>query len=260
MTDDDLLPLSDEHESSGFDVVLRGYDRRQVDDYVGRVEVAITDADNRTADALGRATTLEQQAADLQLRLASAERLAEGLPDPASTIGERLTQMLRLAEQEAEEIVGLAQERALASLADRTSALDRREADTAGAAAEADQLRLDAQRDAETLRSKAQSDSAAMTAEARRTADEVMAQARAQAQELVASATEQAERKKQTAEEDVAILHEDSRRDIAELNAAAQQEVEQLARQRDAIAAQLQQLRETLSAAVGPLHPQPPAT
>ena len=260
MTDDDLLPLSEEHESSGFDVVLRGYDRRQVDDYVGRVEVAITDADSRTADALGRATTSEQQAADLQLRLAAAERLAEGLPDPASTIGERLTQMLRLAEQEAEEIVGQARERALASLSERTMALDLREADIAGAAAEADQLRLDAQRDAEALRTRAQSDSAAMTAEARREADEVMAQARSQAEELLAAATEQAERKKQTAEEDVAILHEDSRRHIAERAAEAQREVEQLASQRDAIAAQLQQLRETLSAAVGPLHPQPPAT
>jgi DivIVA domain-containing protein len=260
MSDDELLPLSDDHESSGFDVVMRGYDRHQVDDYVDRVKVAFAEADTRHAEALARLTALEHENADLQVRLAAAERAAEGLPDPASTIGERLTQMLRLAEQEAEEIVAQARDRAQASLSDRTRALDEREADIAGAAAEADQMRLDAQQDALALRNRAQTESATLTAEARRTADEVMAQAQARAAEVLAAADEQAEHKKRTAEEDVAILHEDSRRHIAELNADGRRQVEELAAQRDAIAAQLQQLRETLSAAVGPLHPQSPAT
>lgn len=260
MSDDDLLPLSEDHESSGFDVVMRGYDRHQVDDYVDRVKVAFADADSRHSEAMARIVALEHESADLQLRLAVAERAAEGLPDPASTIGERLTQMLRLAEQEAEEIVAQARDRAQASLADRTVALDLREADIAGAAAEADQMRLDAQQDALALRNRAQSESSALTAEARRTADEIVAQAQARADEVVKAADEQADHKKHTAEEDVAILHEDSRRHIAELNADGRRQVEDLAAQRDAIAAQLQQLRETLSAAVGPLHPSPPAT
>jgi len=36
MDDEQLVPLSDDAQPSGFDVVLRGYDRRQVDDYLDR--------------------------------------------------------------------------------------------------------------------------------------------------------------------------------------------------------------------------------
>ncbi len=260
MSDDDLIPLSDDHESSGFDVAMRGYDRHQVDDYVDRVKVAFADADSRHAEALARITALEHESAELQGRLVAAERAAEGLPDPASTIGERLTQMLRLAEQEAEEIVAQARDRAQASLADRTVALDQREAEIGGAAAEADQMRLDAQQDALALRNRAQSESATLTTEARRTADEVLAQAQARAEAVLAAADERAVHKTRTAEEDVAILHEDSRRHLAELTADGRRQVEELAAQRDTNAGQLQQLRETQGAAVGPLHPQPPAT
>ncbi len=258
MSDDDLLPLSEEHEGSGFDVVLRGYDRRQVNDYVERVEVAVADAERQHTEDGERLAALELEVQSLQVRLADAEREAAGLPEPASRLTERLAAMLSLAEQEAEEIVSQARDRAATSMSERTSDLDRREAAVSGAEAAAEQLRLEAQRDAQELRLRAQQETQAQQAEARRTADEAVQQAQQHAEQLRSDAEHQAQTKVRTAEEDVAILHEKSREREAERIAAARQEVEELAAQRDTIAAQLQTLRETIGVAVQPLHPQPP--
>lgn len=255
MTDDDLLPLSDEQEAAGFDVVLRGYDRRQVEDYVERVEIALADAERQHAEDGERLTVVEHEMSALQSRLVEAEQRAAGLPEPASRIGERLTTMLRLAEEEAEQLVTQARERAAASMSERTADLDRREEAVRRASGDADQARLEAQRDAEAVRSRAQQEAAALTADARRQADQTLQQAQAEAARLLADAQAQAEHKTRTAEEDVKILHEDGRAHGQELVAAAQRQVEDLRAQRDTIAAQLQSLRETLSAAVQPLHP-----
>ena len=253
MTDDDLLPLSDEQEAHGFDVVLRGYDRRQVEDYVERVEVALAEADRQHTEDGERLTLLEHEVTSLQARLADAEQRAAGLPEPASRVSERITTMLRLAEEEAEQLITQAQDRAAASMSERTEHLDRREAEVKGAEAEASQLRLDAQRDAEAVRARAQQEAQALQADARRQADEAVTQAREEADKVIRSATEAAEHKKRTAEEDVAILHEDARAHGNQLVEDARRQVDELRAQRDTIAAQLQSLRETLAAAVKPL-------
>ena len=69
-------------ESTGFDVVLRGYDRRQVDDYLDRVEIALSESDDRHAADAERITVLERQVHSVQEALASAERRAAGAPEP----------------------------------------------------------------------------------------------------------------------------------------------------------------------------------
>lgn len=257
MSDEHLLPLQDEPESTGFDVVLRGYDRRQVEDYVERVEVALAEADRQHGDDGERLAVLEQEVLSLHQRVAEAEERAAGLPEAASRIGERLATMLRLAEEEAEQIVTQARERAAASMSERTADLDRREAEVLGAAAAAEQLRLEAQRDADALRAHAQQEVQTLAADARRRADSLVAEAREQAESMIAHATEQADLKRRTAEEDVVIIHDDARAQAAHERAIAQQQVDDLTRQRETIAAQLQALRETLSAAVQPLTPPP---
>ncbi len=267
---DDLLPLADDSDSEGFDVVMRGYDRRQVDDYVERVGLVLADAERLHAEDGARVADLEAQLLTLQSRLTESERRAEGLPDPASRVSERMTEMLRLAEEEAEQIVAQAQDRASASTTDRAAELDRREAAVSGAAAAAEQTRLEAQRDAETMRLRAQQETEAQVArthqeaqarleQAQAESDRMLAAAREEAEQLLSSTREQAEGKKRTAEEDVKILHEDSRRQAAEMLSDAERRVEELAAQRDTIAVQLQTLRENLTNLMQPLHPQPPA-
>lgn len=244
MTEDDLLPLQGDHEAAGFDVVLRGYDRHQVEDYIERVELALGEADRAHREDGERLAALEEELRAAKVALSDLERRAAGMPEPLSNVGERVATILRLAEEEADEVVAHARDRAAKETAERTAALERREADIAGAAAEADKVRLEAQQDASALREQAQ-----------REATELVRRAQDQAQEVLDAAADEAERRRRTAEEDVAILHEDARARERERIAAADAEVTELARQRDAIAAQLEDLRRTLAAAVKPLSP-----
>src|SRR3954471_7583471 len=110
MDDEQLVPLADDDQPSGFDVVLRGYDRRQVDDYLDRVEAALNDADARHADDAGRLAALESQVTDMHERLADAERRAGGRPEPAPGAGARMAGMRRLADEEAAAIRAAAAE------------------------------------------------------------------------------------------------------------------------------------------------------
>jgi chromosome segregation ATPase len=255
MSDEHLLPLSHEEDTGGFDTVLRGYDKRQVEDYVERVEIALGDADRQHAEDGQRLAALEQEVAALRTRLGEAEERAAGLPEPSSRVAARAAEMLRLAEEEAEQIVEQARSRAEGAGAERTAELDRREEELRVTQTEADSARLDAQRDAEAVRTHAQEEANHLVTSTRAEAEERVAAARAEADALVAAAQEEADRKRRTAEEDVAIVHEDGRQHARELVEDAHRQVAELAHQRDAIAAQLQQLRETLSAAVQPLNP-----
>lgn len=231
MNDEQLVPLSDDEQPTGFDVVLRGYDRRQVDDYLDRVEAALNDADARHAEDAQRLAALESQVVDMHERLADAERRAEGRPEPAPVAGDRIAAMLRLAEeeaaairdaarQEAERIVADAQLRAGQETAQRTAELDRREQDIATAVDDAAALRREAQEDADAIRAKAEEHAAAT---------------------------------RQQAQEELRSMHEAGQLEAAAMTAEARRQVEDLSRQRDAIAAQLQSLRDTLTGAVGPL-------
>lgn len=231
MDDEQLVPLSDDDQPAGFDVVLRGYDRRQVDDYLDRVEAALNDADARHAEDAQRLAALESQVVDMHERLADAERRAEGRPEPAPVAGDRIAAMLRLADeeavairdaarQEAERLIADAQLRAGQETAKRTAELDRREQDIATAADDAAALRRGAQEEADAIRAKAEDDAAAT---------------------------------RQQAQEELRQLHEAGQLEAAAMTAEARRQVEDLSRQRDAIAAQLQSLRDTLAGAVGPL-------
>src|SRR3954471_5752795 len=97
MDDEQLVPLTDDDQPSGFDVVLRGYDRRQVDDYLDRVEAALNDADARHADDAGRIAALESQVTDMHERLSDAERRGAGRPEPAPVAGDRIAGAARVA-------------------------------------------------------------------------------------------------------------------------------------------------------------------
>lgn len=246
MDNDPLVPMTDplldDDQPAGFDVVLRGYDRRQVDDYLDRVEQALNDADARHAEDSGRLAVLEQQVADLQERLADAERRAAGLPEPVPAAGDRIATMLRLADEEATALRQDAAVAAEAMIADarvqaeqqteqRSADLDRRERDVRDAQELADKATLQAQEDAETIR-----------ANARRDAERILEQAHQEAESTRAQGAE-----------DLRRMHEAGQLEAAAMTAEARRQVEDLSRQRDTIAAQLQSLRDTLSGAVGPL-------
>ncbi|MEX2291757.1 MAG: DivIVA domain-containing protein [Mycobacteriales bacterium] len=252
-TPDDLVPLQDNADAGGFDVVLRGYDRRQVDDYLDRVEVALGDADERHAQDGQRITALEEHVAKQAAALSAAERRASGQSEPGSLLTARLAEMLRLAEEEAasvraeargdaERMVAAAKQQAARESTERDAALRKREEEVARASEGAEAATLQAQRDVEALRAKASADAQAQTQAAAQEARTVRDDARKEADKLVTQARE-----------DVQALHEQARREAAAMTAEARRQVEELSAQRDAIAGQLQTLRDAVSAAVAPL-------
>ena len=94
-TTDDVLPLTDEDDPN-FDPVAfgRGYDRRQVDEYIYGLRREQAEHEARAAEDAHRLAALQQEMAGLQERLGEAERRAAGLPESATRIGQRLAQML----------------------------------------------------------------------------------------------------------------------------------------------------------------------
>lgn len=232
MDDDQLVPLADEQQQpSGFDVVLRGYDRRQVDDYLDRVEAALNEADARHAEDAQRLTALEQQVVDLHDRLVDAERRAEGRPEPAPVAGDRIAAMLRLADEEAAAMRGAAQTEAQQIIAD---AQLRAGQESAARAAELDGREQD-------------------IAVAQQQGQAAVQQAHAEAAAIRQSAEDEAAGMRAQAQEELRRMHEAGQLEAAAMTTEARRQVEDLSRQRDAIAAQLQSLRDTLSGAVGPL-------
>ena len=251
---DELVPLSDDDQQPGeFRKVLRGYDPQQVEEYLDRVEVALNDADERHAEDVRRTAALEQQVAELTARLGAAERRASGRPEPAALVGERLRQMLALAEEEAaairagargeaDALLRSAKEQADAETAQRTKDLEKREREVETAQREAEQARLEAQKDAEQVRSRAA-----------REAERELEQAKARAAAVRADAERDAAKQLDTARADVRLVHEQTMREAQQAKSDAQREVQALSRQRDQLVAQLQQLRDAIAAAVGPL-------
>ncbi len=97
--DTELLPALAGQED--FAVVLRGYDRRQVDDFAARMR-------HRVQDLEGALARTEQDLARAEQDLDRARREVQEATERATRerptfeeLGERVTEMLRLAEQEA---------------------------------------------------------------------------------------------------------------------------------------------------------------
>lgn len=129
-----LVPDRPPH-AEGFDLVLRGYDRHQVDAHLARTAALVTDLQEALAAAGARESAL---AAELAAVRAELER---GRPT-FDALGERVAQMLTLAETEAA------------------------------------QLRREAEHDAAALRSAAEREAADIRSDARREADELGASSR----------------------------------------------------------------------------------
>ncbi len=250
---DDLVPMEGS-EPVGFDVVrFGGYDRRQVDDYLDRIDEHINGLDARHAHDTARITGLQGEVEQLRERLDDAEKRASGQPEPASRLAARLAEMLRLAEEEAaairadaqgeaERLMTSAQQQAAQANRDVTATLELREREVLKRSEQAEAATLQAQRDAEAVRSQGKRDADNLVLAARKEADATRAAAERETAQMIAQARQ-----------DVQLLHEHGQRDAAKTTADARRQVEELARQRDAITAQLQQLRDAVSAMVMPM-------
>ncbi len=211
----EVLPAPLQEDS--FDVVLRGYSRGQVDEYVRRTRRQLEELQTRVHRADREADDVRLDRDRARNELAAAHRKLESREPSYEDLGERLTQILRLAQEEAAE--------------------RRSEAQT-----DADRIRTDAEeavrdinRDVEEKRSSAEGDAERLRAEAREEAERVRSEAEDSAERARREAQEQA---------DQVVAEAEQRR--RELEQYAKERVERLEEQRTQLVGELSSVRDSL--------------
>ncbi|WP_367138107.1 cellulose-binding protein [Saccharothrix sp. HUAS TT1] len=261
--DGDLVPLR-----ADFDVVWRGYDRRQVRRHVEAAEaelkVLAADRDAAEARADDLARQLETARAEIRALREHVDRISRTPISPAA-LTERLRRMAELAHEEAAEVVTRARavaeghwstaERAAARVRDRSERL----------VAELDAQRRRAEAEHRALMEEAAERIRLATGEAerrRRELDDLAAAAReevrvdfelamsARRAEAAATVAEQRAAAQARAEQLVRDAEDHARRILAE----AGQRVDELRARRDHIAAGLRDARRLLAEATPLLH------
>jgi cell division septum initiation protein DivIVA len=166
----DLLPnLS--HEDV-FEVQMRGYSRRQVDEFIARCRSQIRDLEQRLARALDEGDELRRE-------LAAARQQALSSKPAHEEVSERISQILKLADDEA---------RSQKSRAHEEIARQRNEAQ-----AEAEKSRAEAREQAERMLTAAQEQAERAITSARAEADKTLTAARAEAERTTAEARKRSE-------------------------------------------------------------------
>ncbi|MFL6149510.1 MAG: hypothetical protein ACJ72I_18795 [Pseudonocardiaceae bacterium] len=238
-------------KDAAFDVVLRGYDKRQVDERLRFLGAELTAADSALRAVGERAALLEDA-------LNEARSTPAGEPPGDSNFGARVEKILKLAEDEAREVRSQADaaavalvEQARAHAAEQDSALQRRWAEFDSAREELEQARQEVNQECERLRAQARTETdqirTAVTQEAdqlftaaRADADEVSKMAHAEAEQLIAQANAQAQRLVAAAT-DAARQREQS----------SAHEVHQLSRLREEINSDLYRAKQVLDGLFG---------
>jgi cell division septum initiation protein DivIVA len=209
-----------------FTFTKKGYDRMQVDEYVGTL-----------AEDLEQMETLRDQNRRLQAHVSRLncrikdleERLSTDTPKSGVVLGERISILLRTAEDTAAETVS------------------RAEAQAASVLAQANAKMADADEMVRAAIARGESQARSLEAAARGQAQEIIAEAEA----LAAARTRQIE---QWTEETISRTRaEEARllREQEEMKRTARAELQDLADQRDSVAVSLSELREVLGQALG---------
>ncbi|ADG90088.1 hypothetical protein [Thermobispora bispora] len=190
-----------------FEVVMRGYSRRQVHEYMIRTRNQIRDLEERLARAI-------EQAEQARVELAEARRKMAASPQNPEELGERLSQILRLAQEEA----------AANRQASEEEAARLRE----NARAEAERMVASAREQADAIRSAAQDEAERRIAEATATAERLVSQATAEAEETLGSARAEAEETRRSAQSEAERLVTSARMEAERLVGEARAQAESI--------------------------------
>src|SRR5579862_8840251 len=166
----DLLPNL-AHEDA-FEMQMRGYSRRQVDEFIARCRSQIRDLEQRLARSLD-----DQE--ELRRDLATARQQALGAKPAHEEVSERIAQILKLADDEA---------RSQKSKAHDDIAKQRNDAQ-----AEVDKVRAEAREQAERMLTAAQEQAERAITSARAEADKTVTAARAEADHTTTDARKKSE-------------------------------------------------------------------
>jgi cell division septum initiation protein DivIVA len=167
----DLLPNLT-HEDA-FEVQMRGYSRRQVDEFIARCRSQIRDLEQRLARAL-------HDGEELRRELAATRQQALGAKPAHEEVSERIAQILKLADDEA---------RSQQSKAHEDITRQRNAAQT-----EAEKIRTEAREQAERMLTAAQEQAERAITSARAEAEKTVTGARNEAEKTLTAARTEAER------------------------------------------------------------------
>src|SRR5579875_2162811 len=188
----DLLPNLAAHEDA-FEVQLRGYSRRQVDDFVARCRSQVRELEERLGRSLYEGEQLRQEVKALRQQ-------ALGSRPAHEEVSERIAQILKLADDEAhaqktradDEIRKQRSEAQQEADRARKEARDQAEQMLTAAQEQAERAISAARADADKTRTTARAEADHTTAEARKKADSVLSTAKAQAKSTLDEATARA--------------------------------------------------------------------
>lgn len=220
----EILPNLMREDSFG--IVMRGYDRRQVDDFVTRSRNQIRDLEERLARTLDEAQQLRRELTDAK------EQLAAGKP-AHEEVSERLATILRLAEEEAD------QKRAAA---EETVAQIRKEAEE-----DAQRILGEARELAERTVASAREQAEGIITSARQKAEEDMAAARQEAEQTLTSSREEADHTLSSAKERAERLLTDAEQRAGAINDGAARRLDALTETHGEAVRRLGHIRDVLT-------------
>jgi cell division septum initiation protein DivIVA len=184
--------LSDLGQEDAFEKEMRGYSRRQVDEFVARSRSQTRDLEEQLSRSLDE---MER----LRLELSAARQAAGGKP-AYEEISERMGQILKLADDEAkaqktraqEEIDAVRNDAKLETEKFRAEAREQSDRMLSAAQEQAEHAIATARAEAEKTRSAARNEAERSVGEARKQSDNALATAKAQAKQLLDEATARA--------------------------------------------------------------------
>ncbi|MEU4225095.1 hypothetical protein AB0F17_12425 [Nonomuraea sp. NPDC026600] len=257
--------MTNQHESipdlmqeDTFEVVMRGYNRRQVHDYMIRTRNQVRDLEERLARAI-------DQAEQGRVELAEARRRMVEAPQSYEDLSPRLAQILRLGEEEAaakkedaeaeavsvrdaakseaDRLVTSARETADNMLTSAQSEAERRVGEATGAA---ERMLAQAGADAEEKLTSSRTEAEDTLREARAEADSVLTSAKQEAEQLLESTGSEAERTLTSARAEAESTLESARQRVESLDEHAGRRVEYLSNTHTEVVRRLTEISSVL--------------
>jgi DivIVA domain-containing protein len=230
------LPVVPRSEPRRFDTVLRGYDRAQVDAHLARLTEENAALRRQAAEADRRRQTAEQHASATEGEFRKLQSQRQGTV-PEESFGFRAEKLLRLAEQEANDLRGSAS-RETAALLEQ-------------ARADAEKHRHEVEQAMISRSSQLEEQASQRTVELQereRQIAEQLAAARSEAESLHDAARRAADQHRKQAESAAETVRLRAAQDAQRLREQAQQEVTRLSSVQRDVRAELGRLAEVLSA------------
>jgi cell division septum initiation protein DivIVA len=196
----DLLPnLS--HEDA-FEMQMRGYSRRQVDEFIARCRSQIRDLEQRLARSL-------DESEELRRDLATARQQALGAKPAHEEVSERIAQILKLADDEARSQKAKADDDIAKQREEAQQDVDRARAE---AREQAERMLTAAQEQAERAITSARAEADKTLTAARNEADHTTTEARQKSEAVLASAKAQAKKALDEATARATAIHDGAER------------------------------------------------